>query len=441
MIPGRSRRLWLVVGWVAAAGMACRFSLPAPTPTPVDLLGPVFATSTSVAATAASVVTNTPAPPTPTPRSGPAGACPTSGDGLQPPALTDPTRIAQELNTYFNSGGTAESLDAVVQDKGLAPMQGPSTISLDLNNDGWLDVAVALVDPTLERVNAPGPLYVFLCSGSGYQPVFSLGPAPENGAPELLAAQDLNGDQADDLLFGLPNCGAHTCFVQIQALTWLNGQAQVRLRGQSDDLPYPDIQIEPGSNGGLPRIAVTGTGIGSVGAGPYRQRTRYWSWDAAAEAFVVSGEIERPAQYRIHALNDAQQASAQGEFATAEQLYTRVIDDDNLQDWMDPATERANLSAFAQFRLVVIFQQSGQPDRAGKAYDQLQSDHPQGTTGHSYAELADAFWQTVQAGADIGTACRAASSYASANSQTILDPLYFGYANPTYGPSDVCPGS
>ncbi len=281
---------------------------------------------------------------------------------------------------------------------------------------------------------------MFNCTGSGYQLVFSAGAAPEHSAPELLAAQDLNGDQADDLLYGLPSCGASTCFAQIQVLTWLDGQAQVRLRGQSDDLPYPDIRIEPGSQGGLPRIAVTGTAVGSVGAGPYRQRTRYWQWDPSAQTFTVSGEVEGPAQYRIHVLTDAQQASAQGDFTTAAQLYARVIHIDSLRDWMDPQTERANLSAFAQFRLVVVELKSGQTDPAQKAYDQLQSDYPQGAIGHSYAEMGASFWRALKSGSDIATACRDAGSYASAHSQSVLDPLYFGYANPTYGASDMCPG-
>jgi hypothetical protein len=439
MMVGQDRRIWQAIIALTLTALACRFSLPSPTPTPVDLLGPVFATSTSAAATAASVVTDTPVPPTATPRTGPAAACPTPGNSQLAPTLMDSTKVPQELTAYLNSGGTAEGLDGIIQDKGLAPMQGPSTISLDLNNDGWLDVAVALQDPQLQRVQPPGPLYVFNCTGSGYQLVFSLGAAPEHSAPELLAGKDLNGDHADDLLFGLPSCGASTCFVQIQVLTMIDGQAQVRLRGQSDDLPFPDISIDANGPGGLPRIAVTGTAVGSVGAGPYRQRTRYWAWDASAQTFAISGEVLQPAQYRIHVLNDAQQAAAQGDMSTAGQLYTRVIQDDSLKDWMDPETERSNLSAFAQFRLMVTYLQSGQQDNAQTAYDQLQSDFPKGKTGHGYAEMGAAFWQSVQAGSDLATACRAASSYASANSQTILDPLYFGYANPTYEPGDMCP--
>lgn len=439
MLPGRHRWIGLTIS-LLLVGLACRFSLPTPTATPVDLLGPVFSTSTSVAATAASAVTDTPVPPTATPHTGPASACPTPGNNLVQPSLSDPTTLLQELNAYLNSGGTADGLNSLINDKHLNPMQGSSAMSLDLNNDGWLDVAVALVDPSLERAQPPGPLYVFNCTGSGYQLVFSLGAAPEHSAPELLAAQDLNGDNADDLLFGLPNCGASTCFLQIQVLTWLDGQAQVRFRGQSDDLPYPDIQIQPGDQGGLPRIAVTGTAVGSVGAGPYRQRTRYWTWDSGAQVFDISGEVELPAKYRIHVLNDAQQASTQGDFTTAAQLYTRVIHDDKLQEWMDPQAERANLGAFAQFRLVVVYLKSGQADLAQKAYDTLQSDHPRGANGQSYATMGASFWRTYQSSSDISTACRDAASYASANSATILDPLYFGYANPTYQATDMCPG-
>ncbi len=213
---------------VMTAAAACRFSLPAPTPTSVDLLGPVFATSTSLAATAASVPTDTPMSPTATLRTGPAQVCPTAANSPAAPSLTDPNRQIQELTAYLNDGGNGRGLDAAITDAGLAPLEGPSTLSLDLNNDGWLDLAVAVQDPGQDLVQPPGSLFVLTCQGSQYQLVFSLGPAPEHGTPQLLAGQDLNGDQLDDLLYGLPNCGASTCFLQIQVLAWQNGQVGTR---------------------------------------------------------------------------------------------------------------------------------------------------------------------------------------------------------------------
>ncbi len=144
--------------------------------------------------------------------------------------------------------------------------------------------------------------------------------------------------------------------------------------------------------------------------------------------------------FRIHVLNDAQLAAGRGDFGAARQLYQRVIQEDELQDWVDPEAERANLSAFARFRMIVIDLQSGQLDQAQPDFDRLQADFPPGSTGSAYAELGRTYWRSFQTSHDIAGACRDAGSFASARAETILQPLYFGYANPTYTAADMCPG-
>lgn len=425
---------------LAALAAACRFSLPEPTATPENPFLPVFASATSIAATSESFVTDTPLPPTPTPRTGPPQACAVPDTSPATPDLSQPNTQAKTLNDYLNAGGSPDALTQFASDQHLLPMKGPVMLKLDLNGDGWLDLAYSLIDPTTSLVQPPGSLYVFLCQHTSYQLVYTSAPVPEHGAPELLAAQDLNGDHLDDLLFDFPNCGAHTCFAQIQVLTWYGGQAQVRLQGQSDDLPSPVIKVEPAtSSGGLPRITVTGTGVNSVGAGPYRQRMRTWTWDSAAAAFTPSSEVELPAVYRIHVVYDAEQAAAQGDVADAAQLFKTVINDDQLKDWMDPATERPVLSAYAEFRLVVLYARAGQTDQAQSTFQSLQKDYPAGDLGSAYAQMGQTFWTAFQANGDVNTSCRAAQDFAAAHTDTILQALYFGYANKTYTPSDICP--
>lgn len=425
---------------LAATAAACRFSLPEPTPTAENPFLPVFASATSIAATSESYVTDTPVPPSPTPHTGPPQACAVPNAAPANPDLGRPNTQARTLNDYLNAGGSPDALAQFASDQHLAPMNGPAMLKLDLNGDGWLDLAYSLINPTTSQIQPPGSLYVFLCQNSAYQLVYTSAPVPEHGAPELLAAQDLNGDHLDDLLFDFPNCGAHTCFAQIQVLTWYGGQAQVRLKGQSDDLPSPVIKVEPAASaGGPPRITVTGTGVNSVGAGPYRQRMRTWTWDPAAAAFTPSSEVELPAVYRIHVVYDAEQAAAQGDVADAVQLFKTVIHDNQLKAWMDPATERPVLSAYAEFRLTVLYARAGQNDQAQSAFQNLQKDFPSGGLGSVYAQMGRTFWDAFQSSGDVNTACRAAQDFAAAHSDTILQPLYFGYANKTYTPSDVCP--
>jgi hypothetical protein len=57
-----------------------------------------------------------------------------------------------------------------------------------------------------------------------------------------------------------------------------------------------------------------------------------------------------PSNFRIRALHDADAASKKGDYETALALYERVINDETLDDWIEPDTERANLSAFAKYR-------------------------------------------------------------------------------------------
>ena len=40
-------------------------------------------------------------------------------------------------------------------------------------------------------------------------------------------------------------------------------------------------------------------------------------------------------------------------------LYLRVINDATLLDWADPPIEQANLGAYARFKLVVLYTQTG----------------------------------------------------------------------------------
>jgi hypothetical protein len=53
--------------------------------------------------------------------------------------------------------------------------------------------------------------------------------------------------------------------------------------------------------------------------------------------------------------------------------------------------------------------------------------------------LAQTLWDEYQATGDLAAACQAAQDYAQQHSQSVLDTLYYGYANKTYVASDICP--
>jgi hypothetical protein len=257
----------------------------------------------------------------------------------------------------------------------------------------------------------------------------------EWSAPILYSSEDLNADDISDLLIGRQSCGAHTCFVQLEALVWNGATMENRLEGTSEDMPSPTIEVFPDTN----EFIVTAEGVGSIGAGPYRRFTRQWTWDAETRSFLPSADHFLPSNFRIHALQDADQAAREGNYNRAIVLYTSVIEDDELLDYIDATIERANLGAYASFRLMVTYLLLNDFESAQATYTSITANYPPGTEGSDFASMAEVFWAEYDSSSNPGTACMAAQDFADSHQESILDKLYYGYANPTYEAIDICP--
>jgi hypothetical protein len=402
----------VVLAVVLAASAACRFS-PDQLPTPTEV---GFFPLTEVAAIT---------PPSPERR-----ACQVPAGSPAVPELADPLAAAPQLQTYLNDGG--DPLELAAADPNLALWRP------DLDGDGLVDLAFTLTDPSGPPPQGSGQLFVYHCRGDRYILSYASQPSPELGPPMVQAADDLNGDGSQDLLVEQDECGAHTCTAQVRVLVWNDGTLVNRLEGQTDDLPSPQIDVQANA-AGFTEIAITAQGVASAGAGPFRPITRVWSWDEAAGVFRVASEQPHETTFRIHHLQDADAAALDGQLATAEAAYLRVINDDSLRGWVDPERERRVLAGYAQFRLVTTAVQAGDRARAQERYEQLQDQYAGDPVAGGYAELGQAFWQAFQAEGDLAAGCQAAQAFAAAHAPSVLDPLYFGYANPTYSAIDICP--
>lgn len=378
--------------------------------------------------------------PEPAPCSIPAGTAPT-------PALTDPARTVQAVQDYLNGGGSVDTLAAILKTAGRAPSGGQPVLSLDINGDAWLDLAVAYVDPFAPQASTHGLLQparqppsrglvaLYLCQGTRYIPGEPVLEAPD-ATPILHLAGELSRDGVTDLVVGWETCGAHTCYQELEAVMAEGSTLARAPLDPTSDLPYPEVRLLPDG-----RLAVTGTGIASAGAGPFRQITRAWSWEPEQRAFVVDTETLEAPRFRIHVLLDGEAAARGGDWHLALDLYHRVVVDDTLLDWADPPSERAILSGYSMYRTVVAYASKGDQGDAKVAYGILQNQYLGGSMGRAYAELATAFWDAYTPAGDLELGCRAARAFAEAHRTEVLDPLYFGYANPTFKPGDVCPAS
>jgi len=360
---------------------------------------------------------------------------PTLDEGLCIPAQAhepfSPASFAeypQAILEYLNSGGEVDALNA---DRSHAEVG-------DLTGDGKNDVLVAVTSSDGETEPPLGTLLIYNCQAGQYVLTFDLTPdSAYYGAPTIHFVQDMNADGKAEAVVSTSTCGASTCFEQEQILAWNGATYENLLEGASDDLPYPDVKMRD-TGGGIYTLDVTGTGFGSVGAGPYRVRTRAWSYDPAGSRWKVSGETLEPPRYRIHALHDADAAFEAGNYETAIVLYQRVINEQALLDWVDPPVEQANLGAYARFKLIMLYTQSGQTDEAERYFVELEAG-PAAGNWQAYTDMADTY---LQGEAVAGHGCPAARYYAETHADQILSPLgsaAFGYANPDYIPEDVCP--
>jgi hypothetical protein len=340
---------------------------------------------------------------------------------------------------FLNRGGTLEELDEGLYESGIAN-QPVAAATGDLTGNGKLDVVISIYNPVSASIPPAGRLVIYTCQDGRYELTHSEDSPEFVGAPGIHALQDLTGDGRQELVINFPACGAHTCFEAIQILSWDSTGFTNRLVGDTDDLPYPFLELEEQADGTYD-LVITGSGIGSAGAGPQRSLIRRWSYQPGRELWVVVEDKLGESNYRIHLLHDADEASAAGEYDRALLLYQRVISDTTLDDWIDPVQERETLAAYARFRLVVLYQLRGQEQFSRMILREMEQAHPAASPQHVYARMARTFSETYVSGG-VEAACREVRNYAEINEEDVLTPLgpeEFGYGNPSYAPEDVCP--
>ena len=371
--------------------------------------------------------------PQPTPR---LQACPVPPGEAPFPTLADPGSWAAEILEYLNAGGGLERLETHLS-AASANRAAPSLHLADLTGDGLLDIVLSWIawDDQAELTSAA--VLIFRCDADEYRLAYAARPEKEGETPSILTVQDLTGDSLPDLLMANRSCGAHTCFSRLQLLSWTHSEFVQVLQGRTDDLPSPEIEILDADRPGPKRIAITATGIASAGAGPYRQKTRIWAWEAGQGRFLPVEEFLEPPVYRIHWVHDADQAAEKGHYEQAISLYQAVIEQD-LDDWIYGPEGGQRLAAYALYRQMLVHLWRSDPAAADETLNFLQNAHPAGSPGSAYAALAMRVWEAFQEGGGRTAACQVAETFAAANAAEIIDPLNYGYANRIYTAQDLC---
>ncbi|MEN8243106.1 MAG: hypothetical protein ABFS17_14425, partial [Chloroflexota bacterium] len=241
------------------------------------------------------------------------------------------------IMAYLNQGASPEELAVELIVRELGPNEQPVRAE-DLTGDGIRDLVVSIFNL---QIQPQGGMMIYTCVAGQYQLDYISLAGPSEHAPEALVIQDLNADQLPDLVYTKTNCGAHTCFDDVEIVSWVDGVFVDLVEGSTTDLPNPSAQLTDYDRDGIYSLEVVGTAVASVGAGPQRDQTKIWEYDPDEGLWKFASESLASSPFRIHLVHDADDAMLRGEYQIGSLLFAQVVTEEDLLDWLNPTEEAA----------------------------------------------------------------------------------------------------
>jgi hypothetical protein len=399
-------------------------------------------------------------------------------------------QLMPRLADYLNSGGT--DMSAALEDATAStefPWRNLIFIR-DVTGDSEPEIVVQLAVAGGNTVDSffEGAIFAFRCERDRYQgyQVAPLGgylggdfTGDESG---LRAIQDINGNGIPEFLtVSISNIGIHADYTRDFIIYEWNGSEFMRLIPDSgnESLSTSDAttflgdgEIRDADGNGTLELVLTSAAFRHHSEFEWSRLDRadefIWAWNGT-EYEMVCFHAAAPPQYRIQAIQDGSDAIACGRFDEALAFYRRTIEDDtllpwteadnacpgcepdsaNLENWQehyrllgtpipDP-DERARLSAYAHYRIMLVLAAQNQPDLVQAEHALLLEFASTNGIGTQYAELATVFWETYRVVLDLIAACRAVKEIAAEDG--IVSPIstYNFYSTEPYPTEDICP--
>lgn len=392
-----------------------------PSPTPESAAPPEPAEVPEGTPTAAAAVTpEATVTPTPTPLLG--VLCPEPG-----------TNLEQTLRVVLKSvPADAPRIDQWLTDCDLSVEEGPAVAVADANGDGQPDVTLAVRGQREPGGEQKDMLLVFLAALGDYTPVFRVS-AP--GLITFLAFRDINGDGRVDLAWDVTTCGAHTCYTTVEIYTWDGAQRTfVDFTEGEISMPSAEVQLtDVVPDNGL-EVLLHGGVINAIGAGPQRSWAEVWGSQAGSPYRLLSRQYD-PSACLYHRVLDGDAALTSGRLDEALSIYQDIIGNPNLKAcWLRP-DEDLELRSFAWFRLALAYAYAGQPGQVETVVKQAAVAYPQAP----YVQALRTWFDAYATSENPVSACQALQPYIERHPILWEMLADYGYANPTFGPANVCP--
>jgi tetratricopeptide (TPR) repeat protein len=341
-------------------------------------------------------------------------------------------RYAPVIAGYLNdTDGDQDALRAMLNDWG-ALRHATDLLRIDVDEDGVGELLLVIINPSPEYgIDAEGDLLVLDFQNKGYQVGYSAAGGSVLPDPALLEVDDLNEDGYTEIAYSSTSCGAHTCFTKVYIVSSGRG-TYADLTAGGIEMAYVEPYFTDWDNDGVPELIMHGGTIGSVGAGPQRERTEVYRWDGAK--YVLTETVLDYSNYLYFRVLDANQALLAGDYERAATLYREAIDSPYLDVWMDEG-ERDDLAAFSRYRLTLTFLIMGEAGQAEAAREELEAAQPE----NIYTQVATVLWDAYQREGEHEAACQEVNDFAQLHPEVVQVLADYGYSNPTFTPAEVCP--
>lgn len=362
-----------------------------------------------------------------------------------PPAPARLSDLPYALVDYLNADPlNVERVRSVLAAWGIntasAPLANMGDVSWtgDLDGDGQPDLLVALA-PADPGSCEMGAVALYMRAGARYrlaQQIGLLGDVPIDPAvshipcPRIFAVRDLLADGHSEIVLTSTTCGAHTCDVKVDILRWTASGLQSLIAPPT--MAYPEITLQA-AEGGTLDLVLRGGVIGSLGAGPQRERQEVYRWNGTR--FVLAQTLYDPSDYLYFKIVDANSLMQQARYSQAIALYDEALTNSQLVLSGIHPGEREDLQAFARFRILVAYALLRDFPRAAGAADDLARLQPD----HVYAQVGQLFWDAFSRRRNVAGACTIVTSFAAAHPEVPAVVSGFGYANPDLTAADICP--
>ena len=305
-------------------------------------------------------------------------------------------------------------------------------------------VAVYYDPAEQQAASRHGELIVYQCAENKVQVAYQASADPDFAGqvfnPRVFSTEDVTGDGLGDLSYVVGDCSENTCYEGIYIMAAVNGTLSNTIL-EFEYQPFPVFTFVPAAQGAAKDLIVKIGYVGGTEAGPQRGITNTWTYIGGA--YTLTQITKEAPVYRIHALQDGDDAFHRKDMTTANALYQRVATDPSLQAWEGNAPlrdEQQVLAAFAYVRMMETAAYSSDTASVQAAHDSLISAAPESSPGTIYAKLGETFFKAYSETKNYQQACDTTEKYAEDNENTflILGQDTFGTANYDYRPNDMC---